>query len=46
MVGYFIWYKYKTLQPFITAIQQNTVVLNKLLVKMGKEDLLGGGLDE
>ena len=42
MVGYFIWDKYKTMQPVITAIQQNTIVLNKLLVKMGKEDLLGG----
>lgn len=42
MVGYFIYDKYKTMQPVLEAIQQNTIVLNKLLVKMGKEDLLGG----
>ena len=46
MVAYFIWDKYKTMQPVLEAIQQNTIVLNKLLVKIGKDGLLGGEDDE
>lgn len=47
MVGYFIWDKYKTTSSMIETIRalqetisNNTLVLNKLLVKMDKEDLL------
>ena len=47
MVAYLIWDKYKTTNSLISTIQSlqetignNTLVLNKLLVKMDKEDLL------
>lgn len=47
MVGYFIWDKYKTTAGMIETIKalnetisNNTLVLNKLLVKMDKEELL------
>ena len=41
MVCYFIWDKYKTMQPMIEAIKNNTLVLNRLLTKIDKEELLG-----
>lgn len=46
MVVYFIWDKYKTMQPMIDAVQNNTLVLNRLLTKIDHEELLGGGKDE
>lgn len=46
MVVYFIWDKYKTMQPMIEAVQNNTLVLNRLLTKIDHEELLGGGKDE
>ena len=41
MVVYFIWDKYKTMQPMIEAIKNNTLVLNRLLMKMDQGELLG-----
>lgn len=41
MVCYFIWDKYKTMQPMIEAIKNNTLILNRLLVKIDEEGLLG-----
>lgn len=40
MVGYFIWDKYKTMQPIIDAVNNNTKILSRLLTKMDEEDLL------
>ena len=41
MVVYFIWDKNKTMLPMIEAIRNNTLVLNRLLMKMDQEELLG-----
>ena len=40
MVAYFIWDKNKTLQPVINAVNNNTKILEKLLVKIDAEELL------
>lgn len=40
MVLYFIWDKEKSLQPILQAVQNNTIVLNKLLTKIDQEELL------
>lgn len=39
MVGYFIWDKTKTTNRLINVIENNNVILNKLLIKLGAEDL-------
>lgn len=39
MVFYFIWDKTKITNQLTTAINNNNVILQKLLVKLGKEDL-------
>lgn len=39
MVGYFIWDKTKTTNKLINVIDNNNVILNKLLVKLGAEEL-------
>ena len=45
MVGYFIWDKTKTTNKLIAVIENNNLILNKLLVKIG-EDELAEELDE
>lgn len=40
MVFYFIYDKYKTMQPMIDAVNNNTLILNRLLTKLDKEELL------
>ena len=39
MVFYFIWDKTKITNQLTTAINNNNVILQKLLVKLGKEEL-------
>lgn len=34
MVGYFIWDKTKTTNTLVKAIQDNTIVMNKLIAKL------------
>ena len=41
MVGYFIWDKTKTTNKLINVIENNNTILNKLLMKMGHDDLAG-----
>lgn len=40
MVVYFIWDKNKTLQPVVDAVNNNSKILEKLLVKIDAEELL------
>lgn len=42
MVGYFIYDKYKSTNELIRVIENNNVILNKLLVKLGAEELTEG----
>ena len=39
MVGYFIWDKTKVTNQLTNAINNNNVILEKLLVKLGMEDM-------
>ena len=39
MVGYFIWDKTKTTNKLINVIENNNTILNKLLIKLGAEEL-------
>ena len=39
MVGYFIWDKYKSTSKLIEVINNNNMLLNKLLIKLGAEEL-------
>ena len=39
MVGYFIWDKTKVTNKLSSVIQNNNLILNKLLTKLGAEDL-------
>lgn len=42
MVGYFIWDKTKTTNSLVTAINNNNVILSRLLTKLDSEELLEG----
>ena len=42
MVGYFIWDKTKITNKLINVIDNNNTILNKLLVKLGAEELTEG----
>lgn len=42
MVGYFIFDKTKVTNQLIAVIENNNLILNKLLVKLGAEDLTEG----
>ena len=39
MVFYFIWDKTKTTNKLTSVIENNNLILNKLLVKLGEEEL-------
>lgn len=39
MVAYFIWDKTKTTNKLINVIDNNNTILNKLLIKLGAEEL-------
>lgn len=39
MVGYFIWDKTKVTNSLVKAMQDNTLVMNKLLSRLDAEDL-------
>ena len=39
MVGYFIWDKTKSTNKLINVIENNNKILNKLLIKLGAEEL-------
>jgi len=39
MVGYFIWDKTKITNKLINVIDNNNTILNKLLVKLGADEL-------
>lgn len=39
MVGYFIWDKTKVTNSLVKAMQDNTLVMNKLLTKLDAEEL-------
>lgn len=39
MVGYFVWDKYKTTNKLINVIENNNTILNKLLFRLGAEEL-------
>lgn len=39
MVGYFIWDKTKITNSLVKAMQDNTLVMNKLLTKLDAEEL-------
>lgn len=39
MVGYFIWDKTKVTNSLVKAMQDNTMVMNKLLTRLDAEDL-------
>lgn len=39
MVGYFIWDKTKTTNKLINVIDNNNKILNKLMIKLGAEEL-------
>lgn len=40
MVAYFIYDKYKSTGGLVTALENNTTILNKLCAKMDEEDLI------
>ena len=42
MVAYFIWDKTKITNQLVTAINNNNMVLQKLLTVMGRDDLSEG----
>ena len=42
MVGYFIWDKTKVTNQLVTAINNNNMILQKLLSVIGRDDLTEG----
>lgn len=46
MVAYFIWDKTKVTNQLVTAINNNNVILQKLLLVMGRDDLTEGVRNE
>ena len=42
MVAYFIWDKTKVTNQLVTAINNNNMILQKLLLVMGRDDLTEG----
>ena len=46
MVAYFIWDKTKVTNQLVTAINNNNVILQKLLLIMGRDDLGEGAINE
>lgn len=46
MVAYFIWDKTKVTNQLVTAINNNNVILQKLLLVMGRDDLTEGVVNE
>ena len=46
MVAYFIWDKTKVTNQLVTAINNNNVILQKLLAVIGRDDLTGGVVNE
>ena len=46
MVAYFIWDKTKVTNQLVTAINNNNVILQKLLLVMGRDDLSEGVVNE
>ena len=46
MVGYFIWDKTKVTNTLVKAIQDNTIVMNRLLSKLDSDELADVGSDE
>ena len=46
MVAYFIWDKTKVTNQLVTAINNNNVILQKLLIVMGRDDLTEGAVNE
>ena len=45
MVGYFIWDKTKVTNTLVKAIQDNTIVMNRLLSKLDSDELADVGSD-
>lgn len=45
MVGYFIWDKTKVTNTLVKAIQDNTIVMNRLLSKLDSDELAEVGSD-
>ena len=43
MVGYFIWDKTKVTNTLVKAIQDNTIVMNRLLSKLDSDELADVG---
>ena len=46
MVAYFIWDKTKVTNQLVTAINNNNVILQKLLIIMGQDNLTEGAVNE
>ena len=46
MVAYFIWDKTKVTNQLVTAINNNNMILQKLLSVMGRDDLSEGVVNE
>ena len=46
MVAYFIWDKTKVTNQLVTAINNNNVILQKLLAVIGRDDLTEGVVNE
>ena len=46
MVAYFIWDKTKVTNQLVTAINNNNMILQKLLSVMGRDDLSEGAVNE
>ena len=46
MVAYFIWDKTKVTNQLVTAINNNNVILQKLLSVIGRDDLTEGAENE
>ena len=46
MVAYFIWDKTKVTNQLVTAINNNNVILQKLLSVIGRDDLTEGAVNE
>ena len=46
MVGYFIWDKTKVTNTLVKAIQDNTIVMNRLLSKLDSDELADVGSDD
>ena len=46
MVAYFIWDKTKVTNQLVTAINNNNMILQKLLSVIGRDDLSEGAINE